>query len=109
MLLLFFKNNWMPKFNTSLSTTKLIREIYCIYLYLSIKTECITFECFPFIILNDRADFILLQVSLAKSICLSGTRFIHHWKQEGFWTRGRSLRITSYKGIAKRTPIKAQL
>ena len=32
-------------------------------------------------ILNDRADSILLQVPLAKSICLSGTRFII-WKQE---------------------------
>ena len=51
--------------------------------------------------LSDRADIILLQVPLANSICLSGTRFIHHWKQEGFRTRGRSLRMTLYKGIAK--------
>ena len=36
LLLLFFKNNWMPKFNRSLSTTKLVREIFYI-----------TFECFP--------------------------------------------------------------
>ena len=36
MLLLFFKNNWMPKSNRSLSTTKLGCVIYYI-----------TFECFP--------------------------------------------------------------
>ena len=62
---------------------------------------CITFECFSSTNLNDRADIILLQVPLAKSICLSGPRFIHHWKQEGFRTRGRSLRMTLHKGIAK--------
>ena len=57
--------------------------------------------CITFNILSDRADIFLLQVPLANSICLSGTRFIYHWKQEGFRTRGRSLRMTSYKGIAK--------
>ena len=51
-------------------------------------------------ILNDRADIILLQVPLAKSICLAGTRFII-WKQEVLRVRGRSLRMTLYKGIAK--------
>ena len=55
----------------------------------------------PFNILSNRADIILLQVPLAYSICLSGTRFIHLWKQEGFRTSGRSLRMTIYKGIAK--------
>ena len=51
-------------------------------------------------ILNDRADIILLRMPLAKSICISGTRFII-WKQEGLRARGRSLRMTLYKGIAK--------
>ena len=50
-------------------------------------------------ILNDRADIILLQVPLAKSICLSETRFII-WKQERLWARGRSFRMTLQKGIA---------
>ena len=88
-MLMFFKNNWMPKFNRSLSTTKLVLEIFYS-----------TFECFPFMILNDRVDIILLQVPLAKSICLSETRFII-WKQEGLRGSGRSLRMTLYKGIAK--------
>ena len=51
-------------------------------------------------IFNDRADINLLQVPLAKSICLSGTRFIV-WKQEGLRSRARSLRVTLYKDIAK--------
>ena len=79
----------MLKFNRSLNTTKLDRDVFYI-----------TFKCFLFMILNDRADIILLQVPLAKSICLSGTRFII-WKQEGLRARGHSLRMTLYKGIAK--------
>ena len=51
-------------------------------------------------ILNGRADIILLQMPLAKSICLSGTRFII-WKQGGLRAEGRSLRMTSFKVIAK--------
>ena len=51
-------------------------------------------------ILNDRVDIILLQVPLAKSLCLSGTRFTI-WKQEGLLARGHSLRMTLYMGIAK--------
>ena len=51
-------------------------------------------------ILNDRADIILLKVPPAKSICFSRTRFII-WKQEGLRDRGPSLRMTLYKGIAK--------
>ena len=51
-------------------------------------------------ILNDRADIILLQEPLAKSIRLSRPRFII-WKQEGLPARGRSLRITLHKGISK--------
>ena len=43
-------------------------------------------------ILNDRADIILLQVPLAKSICLSEPRFII-LKQEGLRVRGCSLRM----------------
>ena len=46
-------------------------------------------------ILKDRANIILLQVPLAKSICLSGTQFII-WKQEGLRARGHSLRMTIY-------------
>ena len=51
-------------------------------------------------ILNDGADIILLQVPLAKPICLSATGFII-WKQEGLRATGRSLRMTLYKDIAK--------
>ena len=76
----------MPKFNRSLSTTRLVREIFS-YKLLSVS------------LLNDRADIILLQVPLAKSICLSATRSII-WKQEGLRARGRSLRMTLYKRIA---------
>ena len=57
-------------------------------------------------ILNDRADIILLHAPLAKSICLSGTQFII-WKQEGLWARGRSLRMTLYKDIEKHSSSKS--
>ena len=79
----------MPKLNRSLSTTKQVRKLFYI-----------TFEFFPFMILNDRADIILLQVPLANSIGLLGTRFII-WNQEGLRPRGRSLKMTLYKGIGK--------
>ena len=56
-------------------------------------------------ILNDSVDIILLQVPLAKSICLSGTRFVI-WKQEGLRARGHLLRMTLYMGIAKHSSSK---
>ena len=78
----------MPKLNRFLSTTKLVLEIFYI-----------TFECFPTLFLMTERTLFCYRCHWPKQY-VSGTGFII-WKQEGLRARGRSLRITLYKGIAK--------
>ena len=62
----------MPKYIRSLSTKKLVCEIFYI-----------TFKCFPFMILNDRVDIILLQVPLANLFNMSLRNTIHYMERRG--------------------------